>query len=153
MKKNKKLMLLTISLIALLSCTSNNTTTGIGKRGIGGSTRTGGNNGGIGNSSVTNPSSQANPAAPNPTAPSLSPNARFPKINLSAIPNSELDIFAYKIAGEKLDAPKTASKTHYEVKDREVGFYLNRSATKPLTTQIGRRRVGKECRSRWSPYH
>ena len=36
MKKNKKLMLLAISLIALLSCTSNNTTTGIGKRGIGG---------------------------------------------------------------------------------------------------------------------
>jgi putative fusobacterium outer membrane protein len=140
MKQNKKLMLLAISLLALLSCTSNNGKGNL-KTGIGGTIRNSGsgNGKGSGNPTVTNPTSPgspANPANPNPTMPSISTNARFPKINLSAIPNSKLDIFAYKIAGEKLDAPKTASKTHYEVKDREVGFYLNRSATKPLTIAV-----------------
>ena len=131
MKKTKKLMLFVISLLAIVSCA--NDVGSIRNRLIGKNKNTpaapanpsapgnGGNNG-----SVT-PSNPANPANPStPGAPTVSTDARFQKVNLGAIPNSELDIFAYNIAGEKLDAPKTASKNHYEVKDREVGFYLSR---------------------------
>ena len=141
MKKTKKLMLFVISLLAIVSCA--NDVGSIRNRLIGKNKNTpaapanpsapgnGGNNG-----SVT-PSNPANPANPStPGAPTVSTDARFQKVNLGAIPNSELDIFAYNIAGEKLDAPKTASRNHYEVKDREVGFYLSRSATKPLTIAV-----------------
>ena len=137
MRKNKKLMLFVISLLAIVSCTEGikdirdkiigkNPTTPVAP--IAPNNPGGSNGNGGGNAGNTNPS--------NPTSPIVSTDARFPKINLSAIPNSELDIFAYNIAGEKLDAPKTASRNHYEVKDREVGFYLSRSATKPLTIAV-----------------
>ena len=34
----------------------------------------------------------------------------------------------------------------------QVGYFLNKLRCENVT-KIGERRVGKECRSRWSPYH
>ena len=38
-----------------------------------------------------------------------------------------------------------------EREDKEKDAFVHASAVK--TAEIGERRVGKECRSRWSPYH
>src|SRR5258708_2452050 len=34
-----------------------------------------------------------------------------------------------------------------------LGTYMLSVTTDPTVAEIGKRRVGKECRSRWSPYH
>ena len=119
MKKNHKMMLLLVTLIAIISCSSG---------GGGGSSSSGGS--GNPNPSATVPGSPATPS--NPGIPTISNSARFQKTNLSVIPDASLDIFAYKIAGEKVDRTKIASKTHYDVGNREVGFFLNRSASNVL---------------------
>ena len=43
------------------------------------------------------------------------------------------------------DAVLTAYEKFHQLRDKEKFA--------PWIMQIGRRRVGKECRSRWSPYH
>ena len=43
------------------------------------------------------------------------------------------------------EAVKTASTSHFECHPSEYKFNT--------TTRSEERRVGKECRSRWSPYH
>lgn len=125
MKKNHKMMLLLVTLIAIISCSSGG---GGGSSSGSGSPSSGGS--GNPNPSATVPGSPTTPS--NPGIPSISNSARFQKTNLSVIPDASLDIFAYKIAGEKVDRTKIASKTHYDVGNREVGFFLNRSASNVL---------------------
>src|SRR5256885_3124435 len=38
-------------------------------------------------------------------------------------------------------------------KEKDHGFSLNRSMQETAIARSEERRVGKECRSRWSPYH
>ena len=119
MKKNQKIMSLLVALIAIISCSSGGGGGGVSSSG-----------GGSGNPSAIVPGSPTTPS--NPGIPSISNSARFQKTNLSAIPDASLDIFAYKIAGEKVDITKIASKNRYDVGNKEVGFFLNRLASNVL---------------------
>ena len=54
-----------------------------------------------------------------------------------------------KVEGHKINAQKSLAflYTNDEKSEREI------KETLPFTTRSEERRVGKECRSRWSPYH
>ena len=51
----------------------------------------------------------------------------------------------------RFDASDINSQIAGEVRDFDIGQYI--SAKEARTTRSEERRVGKECRSRWSPYH
>ena len=51
---------------------------------------------------------------------------------------------------------KSTSSVHAQLSSLEAKGYIRRDLTKSRSIEIIRseeRRVGKECRSRWSPYH
>ena len=56
------------------------------------------------------------------------------------IKNLEADVAMYKAEEESFKAKKQAAQ-------KKLDYVKDNSA------EIGRARVGKECRSRWSPYH
>ena len=72
--------------------------------------------------------------------------------NAAAAQKYENALIAYRLAITGLD-PMLARRSTKELCDRLnmfSGWYAN---TSERLLEIGERRVGKECRSRWSPYH
>src|SRR3712207_9324989 len=54
----------------------------------------------------------------------------------------------------KLDGLERTSRLQVEIsRDEDFRSVLYRQEVAAEVEQIGRARVGKECRSRWSPYH
>ena len=53
--------------------------------------------------------------------------------------------------GNNMKAPASAEKTFYTAETPKV--YQIFTTDNMLWTRSEERRVGKECRSRWSPYH
>ena len=64
---------------------------------------------------------------------------------------------AWKAIGTEFSIPAAVAEKHYEYLRSEFGRYL-KTHTPPSghgrdSIRSEERRVGKECRSRWSPYH
>src|SRR2546430_7052036 len=66
----------------------------------------------------------------------------------AVVPQAELQGQALKLAERIAHVPKLTVKYNKLTINRAVEMMGLRQAL-----EIGKRRVGKECRSRWSPYH
>src|SRR6202521_965858 len=60
---------------------------------------------------------------------------------------------ALEVLMPALQPPDIWQKSGRYESARDVLFKVRDRAKKEWVLEIGRRRVGKECRSRWSPYH
>ena len=78
-------------------------------------------------------------------------DARVRKAPIEIIGNGTKRAFGRSLLGECLDVSHLAGITSYEPEE----LILTARAGTPLSevTRSEERRVGKECRSRWSPYH
>ena len=63
---------------------------------------------------------------------------------------SKTDTYPYMEINQE-DATVTHEATVGKIGDEQIFYLMSRGFTEE--EEIGRRRVGKECRSRWSPYH
>ena len=59
-------------------------------------------------------------------------------------------VLDYKVIGVDDDIPQYVEKAEFVI---TVGFIKNPALRIKLYNRSEERRVGKECRSRWSPYH
>ena len=63
-------------------------------------------------------------------------------------------LYAHYIKPQLDAAPQGDYSFHFDLMHNELGFHALESYEKSLEfTRSEERRVGKECRSRWSPYH
>src|SRR5207249_7857135 len=66
--------------------------------------------------------------------------------------SSDLDIFTFYVLHE-LNPLFTINVTMRDIKSKNVYSRVNSKATTQWRKRSEERRVGKECRSRWSAYH
>ena len=59
----------------------------------------------------------------------------------------------WRILNDKLDMLRASNRLPEAVRVAETSLTLAQRAFKPGDARSEERRVGKECRSRWSPYH
>ena len=67
--------------------------------------------------------------------------------------NNEESIIEVKDLSKSFGDHEVLRKIDFEVKKGEVICILGSSGSGKSTLRSEERRVGKECRSRWSPYH
>ena len=74
----------------------------------------------------------------------------FENVDLfDAVANASLEKYGWQDRCEAKLIVLSENAT-YMVKNKETG---EKEGVLRISRQIGRARVGKECRSRWSPYH
>ena len=56
-------------------------------------------------------------------------------------------------AKQALNSTKLIANAHFQAGEDLLGFVMTKQADGTIVARSEERRVGKECRSRWSPYH